>query len=236
MDQFIKNKMDSIKEPNLKFELMPCHFNTPSLKSYIGGKPYIKTEEAYPTCGDCNHSLDFMFQLYIPNKKGYDLFVFYLCNKCDPFESTKNFEMRVYKNPNLNDANLKVKPNESISNLEFNFYPSWSIPDWDTLNKLKPDDANEILNKYKDEAWILYENTKDALESIVFMEPFSFYGGYPQFFSESTFPKCSCCNKDMDFWLQIDSLEDHGINWAKTNGCLFIFKCHKTNTFKAIIQ
>lgn len=237
MSNYIHEVMEDIKEPTLKFELTPANIKTPSLNSYIGGRPYLKDGEHVPNCPHCKREMDFSFQIYMPKDKDYYLYVFYFCNDCDPFDVDNGYEMKIYKNPSIEDMNHKTKANPNMICLDFNFQPSWSLPDWETLKKLRPQLAAKLTEKYNKDAWILYENERDAFEGLIFTEPFSFFGGYPQFFSEPTYPVCDCCKETMNLWLQIDTSEDFGINWGDSSGCLFIFQCKKNpEKFKAIVQ
>lgn len=226
-----------MKEPTLKFQLLPARDISPSLKSYVGGKPYMEKDEKYPCCKKCKHSLNFIFQLYIPKGDDYFLYSFYYCYHCEINSSKCNYEMIIHKNPSLDNMKRKQRKNPRIDYLEFDFHPSWSLPEWDVLQSLHPDLADDLSKEFKDDAWVVYENTKENLVGIVHMEPFSFFGGYPQFLGEAKFPTCKCCKKPMNLWIQLDSYDEFGLTWADAMGCLYVFQCSNGNDeFQAFIQ
>lgn len=226
-----------MKEPTLKLQLLPAADTSPSLKSYIGGKPYMEKSEVYPTCKTCQKSLQFIFQLYIPKNEDYFLYSFYFCQHCDPMLVQQNYEMVIHQNPTLEQMKRRLKSSPQLDYVEFDFHPTWSLPEWDVLQTIHPKIAQDIAQQFEEDAWVIYENIKDSMVGIIFMEPFSFFGGYPQFLSEPRFPICKHCKKPMKLWMQLDSFEDFGLTWAESMGCLYIFQCEEHNdTFHASVQ
>jgi uncharacterized protein YwqG len=228
--------LQQLKKPTLKFSILPTIDHSPSLASYIGGKPYMTKEDQTPCCKQCKKPLTFAFQLYMQKEKESVLFVFYYCFQCQSKQKKNHFDMMVYHNPTLEEMNPKTKKNSLIEYAEFEFHPSWSLPEWDVLQSIHSDLVDHLSKEFKDDAWVVYENTKESLVGLAHLEPFSFYKGYPQFLSEPRFPTCKCCKKPMELFIQLDSYEEFGLSWGEM-GCLYVFQCpHHENEFKIFIQ
>jgi len=59
-------------------------------------------------------------------------------------------------------------------------------------------------------------------------------GGEPQFLQEKNRPDCQCCNKEMSFYAQLDSINDEFV--IADCGMIYIFVCFDCNETKSFIQ
>lgn len=221
----IEKLLHEIKKPALIYSLALRKDISPTVNSYMGGKPYMKKGDRYPKCQHCKQKLNFIFQLYIPNKhlKQKELYVFYYCFQCDGKSESNGFAMKKYINPTIEEMKV-TKELDYITYAEFILDPAWSLPDWEGLIEFEPVVAEVIEQEFEENPWDVYEEMKANVIGWNDFEYLSFYGGYPKFLKESEIPECTCCNEPMELWMQVDSCDPVGLKWRK-NGCLYLFRC-----------
>lgn len=228
--------LQKIKKPILLFEFQSKKQKKPELMSYIGGTPYFEENKKTPICRLCKKPMMFVFQLYIPENNHNVLYSFFYCFECSQVNGNKGFEIVKSINPSLKKLTTNPNLKSDIPYAEFKFEPYWSIPDWESLHETYPDLALSISKEFKEDSWGMYEQEREGILGDLAFDSFSFYKGYPHFLNKPEFPKCDCCNQQMELWLQIDSYDDLGLVWDDF-GCLHIFKCKNNNEhFKILIQ
>jgi hypothetical protein len=225
VNQELIQVVEKLKKPTLFFGVELKKDESPNLKSHMGGKPYMSKGEKYPVCTRCKEKMNFIFQLFIPRKDEtiHDLYVFYYCCSCHPYQGAEGFAIKKYSEPNMEEMK-ESRVLDYIPYAEFYFEPTWSLPDWGTLGDRNPEIMKMIQRENKEEPWEMYEEIKSTLLGVDGYESLCFYGGHPQFMKEPKFPVCSCCKKPMKLWVQLDSSEELDMIWSNM-GCLYVFKC-----------
>ena len=231
----IEKRLKQLKKPTLVYTFDLNDDSSPNLLSHIGGKPYIQTHEKYPVCKTCKEKMNFVCQLYIPKKDQYFLYVFYYCFHCCSTKGNAGFDMRIYQNPTMKNCK-RSRRQEFISYAEFYFEPSWSLPSWEVLESYDPTTYEMIQELYPEEPFEAYEQCRANLIEFDGIDFLAYYGGFPEFVKEVDVPICSCCQKQMKLFLQLNSFEEFSMVWGNV-GCLYLFTCEKqAANFQIVVQ
>jgi uncharacterized protein YwqG len=233
MKQELIEAINKLKKPTLYFGMEVEKDTSPNLENHVGGKPYMRKGEKYPVCTKCKEKLNFILQLRIPGEEvDYTLQTFYYCFSCHPYRGEHGFEIRTYENPTMEESK-ETKTLEYIPYASVYFEPVWSLPDLNTI-RAEHQDVYKKLQDGKNDPWDAYDSARSRILGFDGFEQLNFYHGHPQFIKVPQIPTCSCCKKQMDLWVQMDSNEELDLIWSNT-GCLYIFKCEK-NRYKILIQ
>lgn len=232
----LRQQLDAIKKPSLTFTLLEPNYQTPALKSYIGGTPFLPEATSLPLCHDCQQPLHFVMQLITYDKKP-QLHSFFYCLTCCPTKGNKGF--RVLSFPITENATPKGHFQQDRSfptHQHLRFDLTWSLPDWNALVVKDKRLSESFFVKYDAECQTIYESMRDDILETIDFDVLSFFGGYPNFAGYPHYPTCECCQKQMDLWLQMDSREDVDLVW-RNYGCLYLFRCqNQLPYYEVLIQ
>lgn len=231
--------IENIKRPILEAKLIKQADSSPNLQSHLGGKPYLPKGEKIPSCQLCNNDLSFIFQLHIPsttNKNESTLYAFYYCFDCFIDYGDKGFQLMKYKNPDMEKSKKRFQVKDPIPYCDFHFTPKWSLPDWETLLAKESVVADILTNKYKDEAFDVYDAIRENIVGYNSFHIMSFYKGYPHFSIGHESLLCNKCNEEMESWFQLASYEQLDLIWDDL-GNLHILQCpNHPDEFKILMQ
>lgn len=233
-DEIIKNRMIQLRKPSLEILSYPEQTLTISLDTHIGGKPYITKVDEWPVCTHCQKDMNFFFQLReVKENKEIKLMTFYKCD-CQIKDFLPVLFIYEYDkfSPSLVDVSkFTGRKFYEYQQVEFNNY--WSLPNWKLLPKVDSELYTLIKNNFDsvDDAEDYYnEQRASSIHSEYDGEvPFSFIKGYPEYLDKTHTIHCSCCNQETDFYFQLNSLPEIGLDFNELT--LYCFKCPKTYNF-----
>lgn len=231
-DQLIK-----IRRPQLHFQLSDVSTPTPTLDSYVGGMPYLLTQERCPVCSLCKKDLTFIFQLRLPNKDDINLYVFFYCFECQKTSGTNGFHVNKYKNPTIENALKTAHFDITKKHFRLSCSLMWSLPVWEVFKKDYPEFGNTMDRTFPVDAGNYYDLVcKDILKED-HKENLNLIGGYPQFLTHPLKPECNCCvvRKPLSFLMQMDSHFEYRMRW-KDDGVFYLYQCPTTSKLSFFIQ
>lgn len=228
-DYFDKLIFD-IKKPSMQFSFEEAEIDGPTTESHLGGLPFRLKKDVWPKCGACNEDMEFIMQLReIDQFESVLLKTIYSCD-CQLHNYQPQVQIFQYVNPKIDKAIVSDYA-YPIPYVRIKMIPSWSIPKWDMFKRLYPD----LVQKIKDDHQGLYGNERDIeAEYLTFRynsnmigkEPFSLFGGYPEFAAVPKTSKCTCCNKEAEFVFQLDSTNEYNVDWEQMT--FYCYKCKTT--------
>jgi uncharacterized protein YwqG len=227
-----QEKLDALLKPMIKKALrlepqLDDAAKQASEKSKYGGLPYAEIGDEWPICPTCKKPLIFVSQ--IRNQSENELVEFFYCFDCFPWgmddEEKGQWNARVYTKPSM-EKYYKITPKEES---EFYLIPCLLneeevtvLPDWDGLESVSKE-AETLCSKINDDSpWEAYDAAVER--SGCLNDYVTLLGGYPRYVQSETGGSCRICNKDMEFFAQLDSEEDAGVMWGDV-GLIYLYRC-----------
>lgn len=227
-----RSDIQQIKKATIHFDLVTGENNSPNIKTYFGGTPYITDKEQIHSCPNCGDVMDFIFQFVVPEKQSSlkVLYSFYFCFECSNREKKNAFAMNVYRNPT--EANqIETDYCSSIPYHEVVLAPAYDLPDWEFLEDVFPEVHEKIKIAYGESALDEYiaieQQTKHFFSSTGFK-----FKGYPEMVFPDEVPLCPYTGKPMEVFIQMDCVPKLGMNWVGHDSYLLIFKSPDFDEFR----
>jgi hypothetical protein len=197
----------------------------------FGGMPYMEEGDTWPVCTGCQHPLDFVCQLRLPDHlpdmpRRVALLVLYYCWTCAPEEGLAHTKtgpvvVHLYEEPAeplaIQPALARPGVAVPVELRDAICLPSWvDLPeDVRTLAK----DANAV------EPAAAYDYLVEAVDAK--KHGGSRVGGYPGWLSgRAVGVNCSSCRAPLAFMAQLDHEPALGLKWAKS-GRMYLFFCRE---------
>ncbi|HQU84997.1 MAG TPA: DUF1963 domain-containing protein [Pyrinomonadaceae bacterium] len=198
------------------------------IDSKFAGTPFIKQDEDYPVCPNCNNPLQLFLQLDLEklpeklgDKFGHGLLQFFYCTNSEPlcesdceayFPFAKSVLIRILKPENL------TNPKENSFSGSF---PPKTITGWQEMEDFPNWEEGEDLLHIG-----LTEEQWDKVNEDGYPHGGDKLSGYPMWIQSIEYPDCPICGKRMRLLFQIDSEDNIPYSFGDV-GCGHLTQCEE---------
>ncbi|WP_300523539.1 DUF1963 domain-containing protein [Alcanivorax sp.] len=200
----------------------------PGARSKFGGLPLLRPDESWPCCGHCHQPMQLFVQLDsgdLPADAGQPfgdgvLQVFYCTNMEE--------ECEVFCQAHLpfSEASLsRVIPRDQTQGFDAlpvtipDAFPEQSLTGWSRHNDFPDQQETVAINDDLPDGTLAllhaHRPAPRAGDKLL---------GWPHWVQNVDYPTCPCCQKNMNFVMQLDSTDTLPF-WFGDYGCAYVFQC-----------